>query len=301
MTDEQAFVQAIQAAPADDAPRLIYADWLEERGELGGEYLRLEAFLASTPPRSRKAKELRGRLQELHGRLRPDWLAVFEQPALMHANLTPFPAGWWSVELEGYREAAGTYGLFPYDSLPPLPAGKLRGDFRWLKGSRNRAAPKPKPSKKLDRLDAAARALDLKLPREFAVLMGSSSLRRRVRSCTDCFFNWPQRIADSPGGEGGHLVRFYSDSQGCLHWYLYLTDKGYSCVVASGGFFGSHEGDPEGEDWDDPSGEFWFCGPSLEEFIYRTWIENEIWSALSDDDGPLTPEEEAYLNHYRRA
>jgi uncharacterized protein (TIGR02996 family) len=31
-SDRHAFVQAIIANPADDAPRLIYADWLEERG-----------------------------------------------------------------------------------------------------------------------------------------------------------------------------------------------------------------------------------------------------------------------------
>jgi uncharacterized protein (TIGR02996 family) len=31
MTDDEAFVRAIVAAPADDAPRLVYADWLDER------------------------------------------------------------------------------------------------------------------------------------------------------------------------------------------------------------------------------------------------------------------------------
>ena len=28
MTDDEAFIRAIVAAPADDAPRLVYADWL---------------------------------------------------------------------------------------------------------------------------------------------------------------------------------------------------------------------------------------------------------------------------------
>jgi uncharacterized protein (TIGR02996 family) len=33
LTDEEAFLRAIRADPRDDAPWLIYADWLEERGD----------------------------------------------------------------------------------------------------------------------------------------------------------------------------------------------------------------------------------------------------------------------------
>lgn len=32
MNDGDALLRAILAAPDDDAPRLVYADWLEERG-----------------------------------------------------------------------------------------------------------------------------------------------------------------------------------------------------------------------------------------------------------------------------
>ena len=42
MTDDEAFVRAVVAAPADDAPRLVYADWLDERGDPRGAYLREE-------------------------------------------------------------------------------------------------------------------------------------------------------------------------------------------------------------------------------------------------------------------
>ncbi|MEZ6127007.1 MAG: TIGR02996 domain-containing protein [Planctomycetaceae bacterium] len=31
--DRQAFLKEILAAPDDDAPRLIFADWLEEQGD----------------------------------------------------------------------------------------------------------------------------------------------------------------------------------------------------------------------------------------------------------------------------
>jgi uncharacterized protein (TIGR02996 family) len=301
MKEDTGFLKAILASPADDVPRLVYADWLDDRGDPRGEYLRTELALARLSRRSRKAKDLRFRLQELPRSIKPSWLAVFDQPAVMRANPTPFPAGWWSIDLEGVREMGGTYGLFPYESLPPLPVGTFRGDFGWLRGSSRRAAAKARRNNKPDSVARAAAALGLKMPREYGVFMRSVALRRRVRSSTDCFFNWPKWIAASPGDEGGHLVRFYSDSQSCCHWYLYLTTRGYSCVVSSGAFIGGHAGDPAYADWGDEDGEVFFCGSSFEEFIYRTWIENESWFALVDHDRPLTPEEQAYLAHYQKA
>jgi len=36
--------------------------------------------------------------------------------------------------------------------------------------------------------------------------------------------------------------------------------------------------------------DFAYCAPSFSEFLYRFWIENEIWFALEDDASrrPLT-------------
>jgi uncharacterized protein (TIGR02996 family) len=301
MTEDDAFVQAVLASPADDAPRLIYADWLEERGDPRGEYLRTELTVAA--PRRRKAKDrsLRRRLQELRGHIDPSWLAIFDQPRILRANPTPFPAGWCSVDLEGYRAVDGTYGLLTYESLPPLPVELFRGDFHWLAGQRKSRATSARVirHRQVDRITAAAADLKLALPNEFRVLMGRPALRRRVRSCTDCFFNWPKRIDDGPADEDDYVVRFYSDSQGCFHWYLYLTPLGYHCVLGSPAFFGGANGLPEEFDADTPWDECWFCAPSFEAFVYRMWIENEIWYALSDDDHPLTAEEQAYLAHYR--
>jgi uncharacterized protein (TIGR02996 family) len=299
--EEEALIQAILAAPADRAARLVYADWLEERGDARADYLRQELALAGLKRTGRKAKELRASLQELRSRIEPAWLAVFDRPAVMRANPTPYPAGWWGTELEGYRDVDATYGAFAYEKLPPAPAEALRGDFRWLREGGERQAARAAPSKKLQRLTKEARQLGLALPRELGVLMDDLSLRKRVRSCTDCFFNWPKRLAEAPGGEGGHLLRFYSDSQGCLHWYLYLTPRRYCCVVASGQFYGGREGMADFEEEDEEPAEMWFCAPSLEEFVYRTWIENEIWYALEFDHDPLTTEEQAYLSHYSRS
>jgi carbon storage regulator len=47
--EEQPFVQAIQEAPDDVGTRLVFADWLEERGDPLGEYLRNQCRLAGLP------------------------------------------------------------------------------------------------------------------------------------------------------------------------------------------------------------------------------------------------------------
>jgi uncharacterized protein (TIGR02996 family) len=48
--DENAFLAAIRAAPAEVAPRLVYADWLDEHGQPGwAAFLRAQCQLAVTP------------------------------------------------------------------------------------------------------------------------------------------------------------------------------------------------------------------------------------------------------------
>jgi len=49
-TDEGALLAAIAAAPMDEAPRLVYADWLQERGdEARSDYLRTVVALMHSP------------------------------------------------------------------------------------------------------------------------------------------------------------------------------------------------------------------------------------------------------------
>lgn len=56
-TDEEALLAAIAASPFDDAPRLVYADWLQERGvEAKAEYVRTVVKLLH-PPEDRAAVE----------------------------------------------------------------------------------------------------------------------------------------------------------------------------------------------------------------------------------------------------
>jgi uncharacterized protein (TIGR02996 family) len=51
MTDREAFIEAIAAEPADDTPRLAFADWLDEHGEgARAEFVRLQCELNQPVP-----------------------------------------------------------------------------------------------------------------------------------------------------------------------------------------------------------------------------------------------------------
>src|SRR5689334_8020900 len=74
MTTEQAFLAEICANPDDDAPRLVYADWLDEHGDAErAEFIRLQCQLARTP-RHPRLQELRRREKQLLAEHEADWL-----------------------------------------------------------------------------------------------------------------------------------------------------------------------------------------------------------------------------------
>src|SRR5688572_12656020 len=70
MTHQEAFVQSILEAPDDDDVRLIYADWLEERGDPRGEFIRLQIELAKyrTGQRPTELTQRERALIQAHGR-----------------------------------------------------------------------------------------------------------------------------------------------------------------------------------------------------------------------------------------
>ena len=71
---EAAFLRAVLADPADDAPRLIYADWLDEQGDPRGEFVRVQCRLAQLPAGHEAVGDLRRREKELLDRCEPAWL-----------------------------------------------------------------------------------------------------------------------------------------------------------------------------------------------------------------------------------
>ena len=61
--NENEFLKTIEAEPANPVPRLVYADWLDEQGDLRGELLRIQEELRRIDVPNRAAKE--ARMQEL--------------------------------------------------------------------------------------------------------------------------------------------------------------------------------------------------------------------------------------------
>jgi uncharacterized protein (TIGR02996 family) len=78
--EEIGFLQAILEAPNDLGLRLVYADWLEERGDPGGESLRIRPKLAGLSPGGLEYTRLREREQELLPDCLARWLAIPQAP-----------------------------------------------------------------------------------------------------------------------------------------------------------------------------------------------------------------------------
>lgn len=220
------------------------------------------------------------------------------------------PRQWTSVQLPGYRQYAqpATYESFSYDKLPPISID-LDETFQWLlrygtnhKRGLHQYERDIQPS---DVVNLAARH-GLKLPQSFELFMTSPELQSRVRSCTDCYLDPGSRVVETFGLIPGHLIHFLSDSQSCVHWYLHLVDDQKAAVLESPHLYCYGIDDPEwdgypsiAQDCIDLRGlEFAYCAPSFSVFLFRFWIENEIWYAIEDEHRALKPIEIDYLNHY---
>ena len=77
MPDEIAFLRTILEQPDDDAPRLVFADWLEEHGETPrAEFIRVQVELFRLPKNSPRRLELSARERELLDRHQRGWIAA---------------------------------------------------------------------------------------------------------------------------------------------------------------------------------------------------------------------------------
>ncbi len=73
--NEAPFLDAIKANPDDAVTRLVYADWLEERGDARSEFLRLQV----------ESDRIHGRLHQLRRQLDSRWLETVA-PRELHYN-----------------------------------------------------------------------------------------------------------------------------------------------------------------------------------------------------------------------
>jgi uncharacterized protein (TIGR02996 family) len=76
MRDDAAFLSSIRAAPHDGTTRLVYADWLEERGDPRGELVRVEEEMRKLPVFSDEFWQLKRRRNELRASAATDWLGA---------------------------------------------------------------------------------------------------------------------------------------------------------------------------------------------------------------------------------
>jgi uncharacterized protein (TIGR02996 family) len=71
LTSEEALLRAIRESPADDGPRLIYADWLDENGQPDrAEFIRLQVRLVDMDeddPQWQPFKQREWELVTVHG------------------------------------------------------------------------------------------------------------------------------------------------------------------------------------------------------------------------------------------
>jgi hypothetical protein len=209
------------------------------------------------------------------------------------------------------RARSGTYAPYDFSALPPLPF-ELNGDWNWLRRNRpldrSIAEDRDYLPPTLDRMKAALVALrsatavaGLQLPDSFVRFFSDDELASRIRSNTDCWVDVSPGLAEAPAG-GGRLVRFLSDSQGVLFWYLYLAPNGDHAVVSSRYFYGAAEEEEEYYGGDDDRNRrkpdsVSFAAESFEEFMCRFWLENEIWFAASEFR-EMTAEGKSYVRAY---
>jgi uncharacterized protein (TIGR02996 family) len=75
MTDADAFLANIIADPDADAPRLVYADWLDDRGEGDrAEFIRVQCALAKVDENNRDIHPLASRERDLLEKHQQEWL-----------------------------------------------------------------------------------------------------------------------------------------------------------------------------------------------------------------------------------
>jgi hypothetical protein len=225
----------------------------------------------------------------------------------MKPEQTRFLPAWLSFDLGEYRPCNDTYCSYDLSKTPPLPSDLFKGNFDWL----------PKMSIEMkelmakyqqnesEEIEAAiqailrqAKSFNLSLPPEFIQFMRLEDLQSQIPSCTACYFDLSTDIIPCPlSHDEGYLIRFMNDQQAVLLWYLYIRPDGGHCVVVSPIPFDNAKARGQLDDSVILDNTF-FCAESFEEFVYRFWLENEIWFAI-EDEATLTPSQQAYLDFYK--
>jgi uncharacterized protein (TIGR02996 family) len=91
MTEEELFLSKILSNPADNVTRLVYADWLEERGDdeslRKARFLRLDHELAALPDSDGRRKTLSQELKLQVSALPVSWMVVVARVPIENCEL----------------------------------------------------------------------------------------------------------------------------------------------------------------------------------------------------------------------
>ena len=212
-------------------------------------------------------------------------------------QLSDLPRVWAGTYLPGYHDWGEafrpTYAGFPVDLLPPIER-ELDDELRWL--LREPIVDEPlEGTATRDDLDALLAGRAVSLPPSFSAFVGSAEPRRRLRSATDCYIRLPDSIVRF--GQGW-LINFLADSQACAFWLLYAGPDGEAVIVTEyppGFEFSDEEATRQQRDSGSLASDASVCADSFSEFLYRLWIENEIFFRRES----LTDEQRRYGEHFR--
>ncbi len=221
---------------------------------------------------------------------------------------TTFPEKWIGFGLGALRPVGGTYGWFDLAACPKVP--DLPQDFAWLPELPDEldAGGMIVEHQSLEEFDSLLRNLKSSspdgVPPSFWLFLASQKARESLVSPTDCHFELSPSWIKLPSLPQDRYVRFMSDSQYCVSWYLRVHADRAASVVACG-CLGTDDIEFESPLIEDapfdeqPNVELHILqslvtvAHSFPEFIYRVWIEGLIWFRVHQEM-PFTPSEREY-------
>jgi uncharacterized protein (TIGR02996 family) len=98
LNTDAAFLAAIAANPDDGLVRLVYADWLDENGRAGGEFIRTEHELANISPDQPRWHELFRIHQKVGHELPDEWCAAVRRHPTDHWLTLAARGAWQRLE-----------------------------------------------------------------------------------------------------------------------------------------------------------------------------------------------------------
>lgn len=224
--------------------------------------------------------------------------------------LLSLPRAWWSTDLPGYREHSrpfATYSRFPYSDLPTIER-PLDPGLEWLLaepevqgslGHVDQGDPVPERPATRAQLTTLIDGKTIELSPAFRTFISEPEPRLRVRSATACYLDLAEFPVEVVGG--GSLIHFLSDQQWVLHWLVYIGADESEAVVVTETPLGFEVDQHRFDRFDPTSDDATICAESFSEFLYRFWIENEIYFRSlrnARDRSPLTEEQRRYAEHY---